>query len=88
MFPMKSPLSEFWNILLGQNLDELVIDLTAISTRRLITLSIAVKIGSFMRFSTAMTALSTAFLFFCQNYFLRPGFDMHGFHHQKFPPAR
>ena len=54
--------SGFLTILLGPRPDDTVIDITAISTPGITTLSIAVKVASSTRFSTVITALSTAFL--------------------------
>ena len=70
LFPMQSLLSTFGTLLLVPCLDELVNDITAISTRGITTLSIAVKIASCMRLSTISTALSTAFLILSSILFL------------------
>ena len=64
LFPMKSLLSGFWIVLLGPCPDELVIGLTAISTRGKTALSISAKVVSRKRFLTVLTASSTAFRIF------------------------
>ena len=56
VLPEKSLWSGFWTILFCHRPDESVIDLTAISTLRIIIWSIAVKIASWTQFSTAVTA--------------------------------
>ena len=61
VFPVKSFLSGFWTTLSGLCPDEPVIDLTAISTRGLTILSIAVKHASYIHFLTVMRALSNVF---------------------------
>ena len=61
MFPVKSLQSGFWTIPLVPFLDEPAIDLTAILTRWITTLLIAVKTASCIKFSTALT-LTVAFL--------------------------
>ena len=62
VFPLESFWPRFWTMLLGPRPDDSVIDLTAISARRIATLSTAVEIASLIRFSTVKTALSTTFL--------------------------
>ena len=69
VFSVKSLLPRFWSALLGPCLDERVIDLTAISTRRITTLSIVVKSASCMGFLKLMTALSTAFIILSSTFF-------------------
>ena len=62
VYPEKSFRSSLRTTLLGPRLDDSVIDLKAISTHGINTLSIAVKIASCICFLTVMTALSTALL--------------------------
>ena len=61
MFPVKSVQSGFWTLPLVPFVVESAIDLTAILTRGITTLLIAVKTASWMQFSTALT-LTAAFL--------------------------
>ena len=69
VFPIKSSWSGFWIIQLRPRTDDSVIDLTAISTHGITTLSIAVKLASATRLSTVITALSTAFLILSSIFF-------------------
>ena len=82
VFPMKSLRSRFWTTLLSPCPDDPVIDLTAISTRRISTLFIAVKISSCMRFSTAWQHCQPLSKFFRQYCFLGLGFDLDCYHFQ------
>ena len=60
VYAVKSLRSGFWTTLLGLCPGDSVIDLTAISTSGTTISSMAVKVASWMRFSTTMTALTTA----------------------------
>ena len=62
VIPVKSIRSGFRTTLVSPRPDDQEIDLTAILTRGIIVLSIAVEIASCFRFSTVITALSTTFL--------------------------
>ena len=62
LFLEKSFRLGFRTMLFGQGSVDSVIDLTAISTLGITTLSLPVKIASWIRFLTAVTALLTSFL--------------------------
>ena len=66
MFSIKSLLSGFRTVLMGPCLDQLVIDLTAISTRGIIHCPLQPKLELACTFhiSTVLTALSTVFFNF------------------------
>ena len=62
MFPKKSLWSESWTTLLGPRPDDPVIDLMAISTLGITTLTIVVKIASKTQVSTPATTFSFFFM--------------------------
>ena len=74
VFPVKCLWSGCWTTQLGPHFDDSLIDLTAISTHGITTLSVAIWIAPCIRLSTVITVISTAFwnfssILFSKNWF-------------------